>query len=353
MNASAWIDPFAVLLLTASVAAWWWAVRRWHSGGRVVAPARRSPVPWGLIDVIVTVLLLAALQQLAGQAVQWRYDLPPGLELHELPSRPRSAMLLAGAAASLATMILSCGWLVLRTGARWKDVGWWGRFWKRDTAIGLVVFLLVAPFIYGLQWCLTRLWPTQHPLIVVLMKEPDDRFFLVSVLVAVGIAPIVEEYFYRVVLQGWLERVSRFRGDPIGIFFGRPWSGTSQNPGIDDSADRPGTHEGEHRGYETSPRVPTNGIAKDVSPHGPRGSLGAAGGERLRPRDVPRWPVVVSSLLFAASHLSHGPDPIPLFFVGLVLGSLYRRTHRVLPCIVFHAALNGFSLAALYWSLSQ
>jgi len=35
---------------------------------------------------------------------------------------------------------------------------------------------------------------------------------------------------------------------------------------------------------------------------------------------------------------------VPLFFFALVLGTLYYRTHRLLPLIVLHAALNGTSL---------
>jgi membrane protease YdiL (CAAX protease family) len=42
------------------------------------------------------------------------------------------------------------------------------------------------------------------------------------------------------------------------------------------------------------------------------------------------------------------PDPLPLFFFALALGALYYRTHRLLPSIVLHAALNGTSLV-LAW----
>jgi membrane protease YdiL (CAAX protease family) len=38
------------------------------------------------------------------------------------------------------------------------------------------------------------------------------------------------------------------------------------------------------------------------------------------------------------------PDPLPLFFFAFVLGTLYFRTHRIVPLIVLHAALNGTSL---------
>jgi len=33
-------------------------------------------------------------------------------------------------------------------------------------------------------------------------------------------------------------------------------------------------------------------------------------------------------------------DPIPLLFLGLALGVLYCRTHRIVPSIVLHAAFN-------------
>ncbi len=42
------------------------------------------------------------------------------------------------------------------------------------------------------------------------------------------------------------------------------------------------------------------------------------------------------------------PDPVPLFFLALVLGTLYYRTNRMTPSVVLHAALNGTSLV-LAW----
>ncbi|MCE5302482.1 MAG: CPBP family intramembrane metalloprotease [Planctomycetaceae bacterium] len=38
------------------------------------------------------------------------------------------------------------------------------------------------------------------------------------------------------------------------------------------------------------------------------------------------------------------PDPVPLLFFGLVLGTLWFRTHRLLPPVVLHAAFNAVSL---------
>jgi len=55
-------------------------------------------------------------------------------------------------------------------------------------------------------------------------------------------------------------------------------------------------------------------------------------------------PILCTSILFAAAHIGSGPTPVPLFFLALVLGYLYYRTHRVLPCIVMHMCLNGCSM---------
>lgn len=60
---------------------------------------------------------------------------------------------------------------------------------------------------------------------------------------------------------------------------------------------------------------------------------------------------VVLSGIFAGSKIA--PDPIPIFFLALVLGGLYFRTHRILPSIVLHAILNGFTLLWVYFVFSR
>jgi len=40
-------------------------------------------------------------------------------------------------------------------------------------------------------------------------------------------------------------------------------------------------------------------------------------------------------------------DPAPLFFFALVLGSLYYRTHRIVPAIVLHMSLNYCTVLVL------
>lgn len=44
----------------------------------------------------------------------------------------------------------------------------------------------------------------------------------------------------------------------------------------------------------------------------------------------------------------YAPDPIPIFFFAIALGLLYNRTHRVVPSIALHMALNATSLILIF-----
>ena len=44
-------------------------------------------------------------------------------------------------------------------------------------------------------------------------------------------------------------------------------------------------------------------------------------------------------------------DPIPLFPLALVLGTVYYRTHRIVPAIVLHMAFNAANLLLLWLHL--
>jgi hypothetical protein len=64
------------------------------------------------------------------------------------------------------------------------------------------------------------------------------------------------------------------------------------------------------------------------------------------PRGWP--PILITSLLFALAHFGYGPDPIAIFFLAIALGYVYRRTHRIVPCIVAHAMFNSLAMFVLW-----
>jgi hypothetical protein len=68
----------------------------------------------------------------------------------------------------------------------------------------------------------------------------------------------------------------------------------------------------------------------------------------------PGWlPILISSSLFSLAHVSNGPDWIPLFVLGLGLGYLYHKTHRVLPCLVLHMLVNALAVLQLWVFVRQ
>jgi membrane protease YdiL (CAAX protease family) len=59
-------------------------------------------------------------------------------------------------------------------------------------------------------------------------------------------------------------------------------------------------------------------------------------------------PILGSALPFALAHYGYGPDPIAIFFLALILGYVYQRTHRILPCMIAHALFNSVAVFVLW-----
>lgn len=135
----------------------------------------------------------------------------------------------------------------------------------------LVVNVVVANFV---QY--------KHPVTDLLAAESGTRTFIALFCSAAIVTPIVEEFQFRLLLQGGLQRL----------------------------ADVPMTGERISLWHPTS-----------------------------------AWPIYVTSLLFALMHAGQGAAPIPLFFLAVGLGFLYQRTGRLFPAIIVHMLLNGTTLS--------
>jgi membrane protease YdiL (CAAX protease family) len=63
----------------------------------------------------------------------------------------------------------------------------------------------------------------------------------------------------------------------------------------------------------------------------------------MRRASTVRFANVLTALAFAAAHLALRPGWIAALTLlpALACGALYRRTRRILPCIVLHALLNA------------
>ena len=191
------------LVLAAALAGFLWSLafvrQRLVRGEPLVAARPHAQVPWEAGDVAVVVVgyLLAATLMTRGMP----------------ESRPVIDRLVANAVLSLGTMLAGIAWLRFR-GADWPALGFPGGRLRDDLAVacralGLVVFpLLMAAA------ALNAFVMYEQPIVHVL-DGPRDRLAAALVVVtAVVVAPLTEEFFFRRVLQGWLEK---HFGDEKGV----------------------------------------------------------------------------------------------------------------------------------------
>lgn len=191
------------LVLAAALAGFLWSLafvrQRLVRGEPLVAARPHAQVPWEAGDVAVVVVgyLLAATLMTRGMP----------------ESRPVIDRLVANAVLSLGTMLAGIAWLRFR-GADWQALGFPGGRLRDDLAVacralGLVVFpLLMAAA------ALNAFVKYEHPIVNFLDGRRDLVAAALVVVSAVVVAPLTEEFFFRRVLQGWLEK---HFGDEKGV----------------------------------------------------------------------------------------------------------------------------------------
>jgi membrane protease YdiL (CAAX protease family) len=196
---------------------------------------------------------------------------------------------------------------------------------------------------------------------------------LLGFVAAVVIAPVVEEFLFRVLLQGWLEareRRWRRRAPPwlrgfvpraavpivlVALLFAlmhvrppTPLYHPQYLAGLVLGNQIAGLLTvGLAVGWL---RVRVGATAADFG-WAPRKLVADLGlGLRAALVVVPlilAFQMAVSAVLTYFRLRSAVPDPIPLFFFALVLGTLYYRTHRIAPSVVLHLGLNLTSVLLL------
>lgn len=374
---SALLGLLIVGVLVGACVAWYQAIVRLLRGEPLLEFDARRCVPWGLAHVMGIVIAYVLVSVVAFSAANVLFKLSMKVSLDEMTASQLGGL---HAVDSISKVIVTVGAIGLLAGlaaASRIDQGFdLSRFWH-DVRLGGTTFLLVTPPMYLLQAILTQFWPSEHPVIKLLKETPDPLLITVGVLSAVLIAPLVEEYFFRVIFQGWLENLPSLGGrrNAANIAI------AGYSPQAEAAADRMVVEA------EEAPRAPViynatlaeDGPATDDrpdstvevladrpsgdNPSSPPPFPAMAGplsaelvetaelemgepepGIRQRPAS---WPLLISSFVFAAMHAGHGPDPFPLFLLALALGYLYQRTHRILPSLVLHFLINSTSLIML------
>jgi membrane protease YdiL (CAAX protease family) len=360
-----------LMVIGACAVGWIRAVKRRSQGQPIYPYQPRLPVPWGLLDLGMVALTALTAMVIGVAIISGLLGIDLGASLAKIEPRGRAILMLTDSTISFTVLVASLLWLRWRVHAGLHDLGVDPDRIDSDIGLGMAAFAMLAVPVFLIQLSLLKLFPDQdeHPLIEMLREDSSPTLLLVSLFVAVLVAPIVEEFVFRVLLQGWLENVACRIGDFQAFLFGpavpdektflpkKDGTAASDVRVADAEFADDAVGGGEH--IESSPGVredePDPVDRQIANPYQSRESRPDA------PRDVPAvkpgkmrpryWPIFVSSAIFAAVHLGHGYAPIPLFFLSLGLGYLYQQTHRVVPCIVVHLLLNASSMAALWLSL--
>ena len=214
---------------------------------------------------------------------------------------------------------------------------------------------------------------TEHPLERVLQQSPSVSAVVMCVLLAVVIAPITEEFLFRLVLQGWLESVERRLRRRVGWL--RRLTAGAVPVGLTSLA-----FAVLHIRGATQPEdVATTALLLSIQAAACtlivagaacwlKFAVGATAADfGLVPSKLAfdvrlgllAFPAIivpvyaVNAMLLAAQKLLPGDvvvDPIPLLLLAVVLGTLYYRTHRILPGVVLHMAFNAVAVAGAFLS---
>ena len=329
-------------------------VNLWQFGERVrmgreaVASERRQLVPWGLVDFLAVIFLMAAGGVFLGICLTWAF---PELKQAaagsaQIPIDAMTGLTVADSLLKVAVFLAAVALISWRVAATphdwgWSDTKWWPDFW-----LGCKAASVLIPVVLILQYSMISLtgWESKHPLIESLRQAPMTKMYIVSFIAAVVVAPIVEEWAFRVLLQGWLEKVATRQFSWEQLLLGN----SSTEQAIASTID---SNEKSFRSTAEGPTVISN-VPQQETAH-TEAMTSYDPGEPTRQQRLlgesgrPFWPIVVSAALFAGVHISHGPDFVPLFFFSLGLGYLYRQTHRIVPSMTVHLLLNLFSMLNL------
>jgi membrane protease YdiL (CAAX protease family) len=293
------------MLLSLAVLFYLWQK---HKAGRPLLDYEpRRSVPWNLLAPFLAIFISAIIISLVVGKTQ---------DIEDMPISDFIFLNWTQTIASLSVVAVGMASLATFYKADAADLGLPKSLpqFAKDCWLGFCSCLAAMLPVYSIQLALWKAIDpqVQHPLIEKMQEQ--DAFSLQLVLVGMGVAlvaaPIFEEFVFRLLFQGWLEK----------------WEDSLLNHGVPDPA-----------------LAESNDMPVPIRP--------ALGMLRILPHG---WlPIAVSGLLFGLAHLGHGVAPVPLTLLGIVLGYLYQRTHRLLPCIVAHMLFNGFSMVMLWLQSSE
>jgi membrane protease YdiL (CAAX protease family) len=311
----------------------------------------RRPVPWAILDLAVLLVIWLVLQ-LVLLAIAHAANWPLGQGLEKFTLHQRQIFMAVQIGLSLVILAVGLPLIALRTGATPHDFGWSPRDFAADLRTGLAGLVMLAPPVYALQAVLVYFWqPSKHPLIEMFKGTPDTGFFVLLFITAAIVAPVFEELIFRVILQGFLERVFSHHGPLHELIWDRPKpppepvAATALAEPLQALAGLPSLSEAWDK--PTEAQLNPYAAPQQVTQAPPKPTT-----DDFEQPELP-WPLAwcaigISSTIFALLHFGHGPDWVPLLPLAIGMGYLYQRTHRLLPSLVVHFGLNSLSMWMLW-----
>jgi len=295
------LDAFFICVLIASVIAWiWLAQTRIAKRLPLVEPEGRRRPFWTFAEFFVCFGLFIVCTG-AAQSFGQRWMSPETTErleagtfsMAELPASDMTRIILMSSLASALAMTSVMVWMNFTNVRQLKLYGILPN-WD-DVKLGAKTSFLVLPPVLLISTVIDSLIKYEHPVLDTIGLEPTGWSLFMLAVTTILWTPMFEEFTFRVLLQGGAEQ------------FTRRLAANAQK----------------------EPPVPQ----RDV--------------DYINPEEVTTWswwPVVMSSGTFAVLHLGQGGAAVPLFFLAIALGYLYRQTGRLGPSLVVHLALNAFTM---------
>ncbi len=320
-----------LLFFSSSLYLWLRAAVRRLEGRPLLPLAPRFKTPWDYAEILMAIGMLILGIIIVQRTMLYYGWVHPSTKDAEMPVDEKATLMLGFALVQLTVMGFVAYWTSKRIVPPPGPTPYPNLYSK--VRVGVAAGLMLIPPSLLIQILVHLFQPYQHDLLDMVTGTPSVKFFLIAGFTAVIVAPIAEEIFFRMLLQGWLESIQR---KPTLI----SQTSDARNPDP----------------YAIDPMRPVGNVKVDVIPAektqdaslGPLVMYVPSTAEQVSAEPSiatpPYWPILVSATLFALMHWGQGLAPISLFFLSLGLGYLYRQTHSVIPSVVVHFMLNGFSM---------
>jgi len=345
-NPQAFLGLILLVFLLGSLVLWFRLSVAYLKGIPFLPTLEARPVQrWGIIDLVMAIASVFLLSVFAATVLQ-RLGVPRA----ELVNGPASSLIkILISTFQLLSVVVMTLLIAVRYRVPLISVGWSTKYLMKDIRLGLITFVMVLPPIYVLMALSTVFFnqPYSHPVVEAIKNDPST--LPMAIWLAVVIAPILEEFGFRVLLQGCLESIARGPFSLKLMMFGRRDIEPTTDVAIDTKL-----HDANEKQILQELPLPSNPYQSDSQSYLSSVDMAVnTEGRHNKPemvvdsKQLPWWPVVVSGLLFGLAHFDYGASWLPLVVFGMILGYLYRITNRIWPSLVVHMCLNGMTMLNL------